>query len=133
MSLRATGIDQLLPGLCVDCSVSAVDGDDVVAAVTFASTTVAKQSAEGWIEKKLFKGPVKTLYEAISISSKETPEEQAEEAYNVYFDMIMFSDAPEGSTANDLEKAKNRMVEFIKGDIRIGPEDDDRIGPDDND
>ena len=55
---------------------------------------------------------VKDMYD---IASQDTPEAQADKAWEVYFDNIGIKNAPEGSPGGDIKDAAQRMQDFYKG------------------
>ena len=124
LSLRLTDTAHLLSGMCVDCWVSSVDGPDVVSAAGAAGTSVGTKAVKDFIENKAKKTPLFSWLDMYDIASKETSEEQAEEAWKKYKSLIMTEHAPEGSAGDEINKAIDRFFSFSKGDTTIGREDD---------
>ncbi len=122
--LRLTATAYLSGGLCVDCWVSAVDGNDVLGAVGAAGTSVGTKAAKDFIEGKAKKTPFFSWLDMYDIASKDTSEGQAEEAWKKYKSLIMTEHAREGSAGDEINKAIDRFFSFSKGDISVGGDDD---------
>jgi hypothetical protein len=125
LSMKTAGIQHALGGLCVDCWVSAVDDPGVVGALGAAGTSVGTKAAKDYITNKVGKGPIFKYKDMYDIASQDTPEKQAEVAWQKYKSLIMTEHAPEGSLGDEINKTIDRFFDFHKDGIDLGEGDDD--------
>ena len=125
ISMKATGTS-VLGGLCVDCWVSSVGDPGVVGALGAAGTSVGTKAVKDLVEKKAGKGPLLTYLDMYDIASKETSQEQADEAWKKYKSLIMTEHAPPGSLGDEINKTIDRFFNFHKDGIDLGDGDDGR-------
>ncbi|HUP14448.1 MAG TPA: hypothetical protein VM848_00075 [Acidimicrobiia bacterium] len=125
LSMKAVDVQHLLSGLCVDCWVSAVDDPGVVGALGAAGASVGSKAGKDFIEKKAGKGPLFAYKDMYDIASKDTPKEQAEEAWSKYKGLIMTEHAPPGSLGDEINKTIDKFFDFHKDGIDLGGGDDD--------
>ena len=98
-------------GGCALCWWDTADNPGVPAATAGPPSALGGKIIKDLIGKKAGV-PVFPLKDMIDIASEETDEEQAETAFDKYFDFVLMSDAPEGSVAREITDAKDRMMDF---------------------
>jgi hypothetical protein len=125
VALELGGGGNALAWLCVDCWVDSVDDPGVVAAVTAAGTSVGTKALKDYVTKTVGKGPIFKYKDMYDIASQDTPEKQAEVAWQKYKSFIMTEHAPEGSPGDEINDAIDRFFDFHKDGIDLGESGDD--------
>ncbi len=105
-------------GGCVGCWIDSVGGSDEAAAIGAAGASIGGKVVKDAIDKKVG-GPITSLKDMYDIASQDTPEKQAEKAFEVYKNTIMTDNAPPDSPGGQLNAAMDRFLDFATGKIDL--------------
>lgn len=114
-ALEWAGLSAVFETMCTGCNArNQVNTAVVVNLFGFIGSAAAGVK---WGPK--WKGPT-TTKKGYDVASPPTPEEQQEEAWDAYQDLILIKNAPEGSPGGDLNEAMDRIKKFSSGKLGLG-------------